>query len=452
MNGFAALFLVSCRLHFRNRMALLYGYLFPLIFLVAFWVLYRHESVPLLRHMGELLTVSILGGACFGLPTSMVSERERGVWRRYRLTPATTWSLVASTVAARYVIILSSGLLQLAVALAVGMTFPEEPLLLFATFSVVAFAFIGLGLVIAMLADTVPAVQALGQCVFLPMLIIGGVAVNLSALPEWAQILSGFFPGRYAVEALQATVSGKGLEGLSFCLMSLTLSGIAGSVAGAKLFRWDAQQKFATRGGKVWLTAVFAAWLAVGGISVWRDQMVAEAKTLASRAAAEAEAAAPRHEWEKITAKDVAALDYHLPPDEGVVAPFAPSDMAPDDYVVEQLTKVRENISTWAPGLAGDDVQRVRTLICVAAVPDSVQQPCEMFIPAIVLDHLQATFPKVKLIQMLTWIAKNPDAGTVVDDVTDIGVGGTADPELVRERAYFYAIKFVARLTGRRDN
>ena len=57
---------ISLRLHFRNRMALLYGYLFPLIFLAAFWVLYRHEKVPLLRHLGELLTVSVLGGACFG--------------------------------------------------------------------------------------------------------------------------------------------------------------------------------------------------------------------------------------------------------------------------------------------------------------------------------------------------------------------------------------------------
>src|ERR1043165_7751878 len=117
----------ALRLHFRNRMALLYGYLFPLIFLVAFWVLYRHEKVPLLRHMGELLTVTVLGGACFGLPTTLVSERERGVWRRYQLTPAPTWSLIASTLAARYVIILSAALIQIAVALAVGMTMPAHP-------------------------------------------------------------------------------------------------------------------------------------------------------------------------------------------------------------------------------------------------------------------------------------------------------------------------------------
>ena len=87
MDAFLHQLRASLRLHFRNRMALLYSYLFPTIFLVAFWVLYRHERVPLARHMGELLTVTALGGACFGLPTTMVSERERGVWRRYRLAP-----------------------------------------------------------------------------------------------------------------------------------------------------------------------------------------------------------------------------------------------------------------------------------------------------------------------------------------------------------------------------
>ena len=101
---------ISLRLHARNKMALLYSYLFPTIFLVAFWVLYRFEQVPLVRHVGELLTVTALGGACFGLPTTMVSERERGVWRRYRLTPVSTATLVSGTVAARYLLLVVAGL------------------------------------------------------------------------------------------------------------------------------------------------------------------------------------------------------------------------------------------------------------------------------------------------------------------------------------------------------
>ena len=236
---------ISLKLHARNKMALLYSYLFPTIFLVAFWVLYRFEQVPLVRHVGELLTVTALGGACFGLPTTMVSERERGVWRRYKLTPVSTFTLVAGTVAARYLLLVVAALLQLVLAMGLGMPLPRHPFELFLAFTVVAFAFIGLGLVIAMMADNVPAVQALGQCIFLPMLIIGGVAVPLASLPDWAQTLSAFFPGRYAVEALQACVTGTGLGVERFSVLALVLIGAAGCLAGAKMFRWDSEQRFA---------------------------------------------------------------------------------------------------------------------------------------------------------------------------------------------------------------
>ena len=101
-----------------------------------------------------------------------------------------------------------------------------------------------------MMADTVPAVQALGQCIFLPMLIIGGVAVPLASLPDWAQRLSAFFPGRYAVQALQACVTGDGLGAAGFSMFALLLIGGAGCLAGAMLFRWDAQQRFADVAGQ----------------------------------------------------------------------------------------------------------------------------------------------------------------------------------------------------------
>ena len=266
---------ISLRLHARNKMALLYSYLFPTIFLVAFWVLYRFEEVPLVRHVGELLTVTALGGACFGLPTTMVSERERGVWRRYRLTPVSTATLVSGTVAARYILLVVAALLQLVLALGLGMPLPRHPLDLFVAFTVVAFAFIGLGLVIAMMADNVPAVQALGQCIFLPMLIIGGVAVPLASLPDWAQRLSGFFPGRYAVEALQACVTGSGLGAAGFSVLALVLIGAAGCVAGAKMFRWDAEQRFAASPGKAWVAVALAAWVAVGVTSETQGRRVA---------------------------------------------------------------------------------------------------------------------------------------------------------------------------------
>jgi ABC-type polysaccharide/polyol phosphate export permease len=284
---------ISLKLHYRNKMALIYSYLFPLIFLLAFWVLYRHESVTLARHMGELLTVSVLGGACFGLPTTMVSERERGVWRRYRLTPVSTAALVASTVAARYFILITAGLLQLGLALALGMPLPKHVLDLFIVFTFVSFAFIGLGLVMAMMADNVPAVQALGQCIFLPMLIIGGIAVPLASLPDWAQHVSAFFPGRYAVEAFQACVIGTGLGATGFDLLALLIIGAGGCAAGAKMFRWDAQQRFAARSGKGWVTVALLSWGVVGVTSEYQGRILALSSAGSAKQAQPPQASTP---------------------------------------------------------------------------------------------------------------------------------------------------------------
>jgi ABC-2 type transport system permease protein len=470
MNGFLWHLTLTLRLHTRNAMALIYGYLFPLIFLAAFWVLYRYENVPLLRHMGELLTVTLLGGACFGLPTTLVSERERGVWRRYRLTPVPTWVVVLSTTVARYVLLLSAGLLQLAVALAVGMTAPAHWFELWVAFSLVAFAFIGLGLVIAALADTVPAVQALGQCIFLPMLIIGGVAVRLESLPEWAQHLAAFFPGRYAVEAMQSCVNGHGLGAVKFSLLALAVIGGAGLLAGGKLFRWDAQQRFFAQGGKWWLLPVLVSWGAIGLTAESRNRVVAKPATPSTPTApaptvvpppvapappepvTTALAKAPSEPaWMKITAEDVAALDFRMPPDHGVVAPIAPIDEEPDEFVRDQVEGVRTKLLAWAPASEPDEVQCVRNLLYVCAVPDAVQMPVERYLPRVVLQHLTDSYPKEKLIKLLTWIVQHPEDGKVIDDISDLGVPGAAgDPMLVRERVFIYATKFIERLSGRK--
>ena len=444
---------IALRLHFRNRMALFYGYLFPLIFLVAFWVLYRHESVPLLRHMGELLTVSVLGGACFGLPTTLVGERERGVWRRYRLSPLPLWAVLAAVVVARGVLLVSAGALQWGVAMLVGMTAPEHPWAVVVAFAAVCFAFIGLGLLIAQLANNVPAVQALGQCIFLPMLIIGGVAVKLASLPEWAQHVSAFFPGRYAVEAIQGAVTGEGFAEIGFPLLALLGMDTAGGLAAAGLFRWDTQQRVEWRRRLLWLVPVVVGWLAVGGWAERSGRALVPATGVISEAPTalpKAMPALPEPVWAKITAADTAALNYQVPPDRGVVAPFAGDSEEPDEYTAQEMETVRRNLYTWRPAFEGDDIQRVRNLLYVAAVPDSVQLPVERHLPPMVLRYLSDMYPQDKLVKILTYIAMHPEEGGVIVNLGDLGLeAAVGDPWTVRERAYFYAIKFTARLTGR---
>jgi len=97
--------------------------------------------------------------------------------------------------------------------------------------------------------------------------------VQLSSLPEWAQHVSAFFPGRYAVEAMQTAVTGQGLRVMGFSLLALLLIGLAGFVAGIRNFRWDAEQRFAQRNGKGWVAVALAAWAAVGLLAESRGRI-----------------------------------------------------------------------------------------------------------------------------------------------------------------------------------
>src|SRR5205814_7664954 len=110
------------------------------------------------------------------------------------------------------------------------------------------FSLLGTLRLIPIATNTVNSVQAWGQAIFLPMLIIGGVAIPVRMLKfKLGPHLAAFLPGRYAVYAMDAAVmgvrkagvSGTGKPGVWFALLALTFIGAAGFLAGVTLFRWE---------------------------------------------------------------------------------------------------------------------------------------------------------------------------------------------------------------------
>ena len=273
------------------------------------------------------------------------------MWRRYRLLPAPGWFFIASVLAARLVLLLTAALLQLALGFAFGLPLPAHPGGLLIGFLFTAFAFMGLGMTIAMLVDNVPAVQALGQCIFLPMLILGGVAVRLESLPRWAQHVSVFFPGRYAVEVLQRSFTGAGLVGGGFDLLALALIGLAGAIAAAGMFRWD--RGFSPN--KAWLGIAFGMWLVVGAIAEMRGEVTtsrpADIQSVGTARDYVAGGKAGRRSGTSSTEADFEKIAFdRLPPDQGIVAPVSRSDEVPDPAIQPLLDRIRDGLPGWATG------------------------------------------------------------------------------------------------------
>ena len=431
-NGWIRHFLLTIHLNFRNPQAIVYGYLVPVFFLVAFGSVFRADTPPLEARMGQLLTITILGGACFGFPTALVAERERGMWRLYRLLPIPIPWLVLSAMIARVTIVASAVLMQIAIARAVyGTPLPAHPGAAALKFLFVTGAFLGIGLLIAALADNVPAVQALGQCIFLPMIMIGGVGVPLASLPVWAQRMAGFMPGRYAVEVLQPCFDALDRSpGAGFRLGALAVIGLAAGVSGTKLFRWEAGVR-ASRPARRWVLAALASWGAVGAVA-WQTGRL---QPILPEAAA----------WAEITESQIAEISFDgLPGDHDLVAPMAPPAAGP--LPAEGFAA---KLGLWPQGRLDDAGQSIRNLVCIAAVADLSADPREADIARQVFRQIHGRFEPAVARQALAWIVLSPEDGLALTKAPELGLFRHPPERLVRQRSVIFAEKYLGRLLGK---
>jgi hypothetical protein len=307
-------------------------------------------------------------------------------------------------------------------------------------------------------------------------------------------------------------VNGAGITGVRFNLLALFIIGAGGCIAGAKMFRWDSEQRFARRSGKAWVTVALAAWVLVGVMSEYRGRVGTqrgtppppgpvtatpqpsrttpppsiattpptlspqETRALSTSPSPQPREAPPRVEapsgtkppantapqlphavkssWQEVTPDDIERdlIFDRLPADGGIVTPIAPADEDPDPEVAEHVAYIREMLPSWQPGKAADPVQRVRNLLYVAAVPDVQQAQIERFAPHVVYERLQEDIPKDQLIKILYWIALHPTDGddSAVDQVWALKFqSGAIDMQQVRDRAAIYALKLLGRLLGK---
>ena len=433
LQGVCRHFWSALLLNLRSKQALVYGYVVPIFFLFAFASVFRSEEPVLLHRMGQLVTITILGGACFGLPTGLVAERERGIWRRYRLLPVSISLLLISTLLARIVIVLSAVVLQVLLARLVFATpLPADLLATLVVFAVVVVAFLGLGLLIAGLARDVPAVQAIGQCLFLPMIMIGGVGVPLATLPEWAQRISGFMPGRYSVDLLQRPFTAEPLwEGAGFSVLALLVIGGAALLAGANLFHWDSTVRHTWR-DRLWVALALAAWLVVGGLAATTGRLQVKDAPL---------------RLEQITDAHVATITYtDLTEDNELVTRLAPPFTSIEERY--RVLPLAEQIRLWPPSQEKDAAQRIRNLLSLAAIADIQADLREADIGRLVYDNLRASHSHAELRKILAWIILAPGVGDVITVSPEFGFKRELKPEAVRQRSVWYAKKYLGRLVG----
>ena len=197
----------------------------------------------------------------FGLSIGLVVMRERGVLRRYQLTPASPWLILSSELAASYLVLLTTIGLQLAIAATYyRMKINGHPLVLLTALSIGALAFLAIGFIIAGIAENAKSAQVMANILSFPMMFLGGAAFPLEFLPPAVRSVSRLLPSRYMVESLRRViVEGQGLRAIAPGLTVLAATFVIAIVVAAKLFRWDSREPMPLK-QKAWAGAVIAVF------------------------------------------------------------------------------------------------------------------------------------------------------------------------------------------------
>src|SRR3984885_1214790 len=99
----------------RNRMFLFFSLVMPLTFLFVFALFIgKGRSAWIAYALGAVLTLTVMG-SFWGLSVQLVTFREQGILRRFRLAPLGPGPLLASSILANYFMLLPTVITEILV-------------------------------------------------------------------------------------------------------------------------------------------------------------------------------------------------------------------------------------------------------------------------------------------------------------------------------------------------
>jgi ABC-2 type transport system permease protein len=222
------------------------NYLFPIGLYVMMGLLMTELNPPFVETMiPAMIIVAIMSGTVLSLPNPLVTAREAGIFRSYKINGVPAISIL--TIPA-----LTTVLHMVAVALIITTTAPlffgaPPPInwpgfILF--FLLAAFAHAGLGMLISVISSSTRAVVLWSQLIFLPSMMIGGLMIPYSMLPGALGKVALLLPATHAMNAFQGLAQNQGIAfDPLWSVLILLVGGILSFGLANYLFCWDSHNK-----------------------------------------------------------------------------------------------------------------------------------------------------------------------------------------------------------------
>jgi ABC-2 type transport system permease protein len=244
MNAFASHFGFEFRTGIRNKTLLMMNYLFPLGFYLAMGFImaeinptFREDIVP------AMVIFAILAAMFLGVPDQIVSARENGILRSYRINgvPATSVISIPALTTTLHMVIVAA-IVTVTGPLMFRAPAPTNWLNFVIVFAAMALSSAGLSVLIGVVSPSSRMTVLWSQLVFLPSMLLGGMMVPYSWLPGAAGKVAQLLPATHAMNAFNGLAMGKTADFAPWgSVIVLAASGVLAFGLALYLFSWDSR-------------------------------------------------------------------------------------------------------------------------------------------------------------------------------------------------------------------
>lgn len=244
MSAFTTHFNFEFKTGIRNKNLLLMNYLFPLGFYLmmgfimpAINPIFRETMIP------ALITFAILAATLLGLPDPLVSARENGIFRSYKINgvPAASILLIPGLTTALHLAIVSL-IIVVSAPLLFEARLPASGFNLVISGAALALACTGIGVLIGVVSPSTRMTVLYSQIIFVPSMLLGSLMMPLTMLPPAAQKVAQLLPASQAMNAFNALAMGQTAAFNPWAsLLMLAASGLLAFALALYLFSWDSR-------------------------------------------------------------------------------------------------------------------------------------------------------------------------------------------------------------------
>lgn len=191
-----------------------------------------------------ILAMSIMTSSLFGLSSTFVSYRERGILRRIKATPFPLWSFIGARIFTQVLIAIAQAAILVTLAVVLfDVKVAGDIFSLIVLIALGSLAFLAIGFFISGIARNQEVADSVANAVSFPMMFLGGVFFPVDMAPAWLQPVTKIIPLTYFANGLRdIMVQGNTLLNVwtSAAIMAATAA-IALALA-VRFFRWEAQK------------------------------------------------------------------------------------------------------------------------------------------------------------------------------------------------------------------